>query len=249
MDVDYKEKTEIEIWRHRKLEASARLFVENLLGQARDASLFWEKLQEYDQKFDQAATILELGAGQGWASCILKKLWPGKMVVSSDLAPGAAGVAARWERVYDVELDGKLWCRSYALSFPENSFDLVFCFQAAHHFGRHDRTLIKLHRITADRGSVLYLHGPGSRSWLASLARRRMTSMRPDVPEDVLIYPRIAALASEAGFRARINLVPTITNKDFIATVYFRVLQGCSMLRRVLPCIVDVVLEKGSNPT
>jgi len=243
-DVAERERREIEVWRTPGLEVSASNWIENFLDQAGDAKVFWEKLGEYRNYFEGSGRIVEVGAGQGWAVCILKKLWPEKKIHATDIAPGALSASRLWEHTFRVKLDGACACRSYDMPFGNESVDLVFCFQAAHHFGRARETLVELRRILRKGGTALYLHEPSSRRWFRSLARRRLTDKRPDVPEDVLIYPKIAHLAAEVGFKTKVNFVPTTTNKDFVGTVYFHLLKKGLLPRTILPCIVDVVLTK-----
>lgn len=243
-DVEGLEKIEIEFWRNPRIESSAANSIENLLNQVGDARLFWEKLAEYWHYFERAQTIVELGAGQGWASCILKKLWPEKTIHATDISPGALSVTPVWQRIFRVRLDGAYACRSYCIPFRSESIDLVFCFQAAHHFRRQEKTLVELKRILRGRGTALYLHEPGSRRWCHSVARRRLVDRRPNFPEDVLLYPHIASLAAKMGFETRVNFVPTTTNKDVLATVYFYLLRKGWLPKTILPCIIDVVLTK-----
>lgn len=243
-EVAERERIEIELWRTPGYDCSASNWIENFVDQAGDAEVFWEKLGEYRDHFESSGRIVEVGAGQCWASCILKKLWPEKMIYATDIAPGALSASRLWQHIFCVELDGACSCRSYFLPFGSETIDLVFCFQAAHHFGYALEALAEMHRILRNGGTALYLHEPSSRRWSRSMAQRRLTVKRPNVPEDVLIYPEIVQMAAQVGFETNVNFVPTTTNKDFAGTIYFHLLKKGLLPRTILPCIVDVVLTK-----
>ena len=50
--------------------------LENLVNKFCEARIVLEKLGYQREDFAQAKSILEIGAGQGWASCIVKKIFP-----------------------------------------------------------------------------------------------------------------------------------------------------------------------------
>lgn len=91
--------------------------------------MFVEKLKMFNSHFAGARDILELGGDQGWASCIVKRSYPGARLTLTDISEDARA------------------CRSYETPFPDASFDLIFAFSAAHHFVRHRRTLQEIRRL------------------------------------------------------------------------------------------------------
>lgn len=102
-----------------------------------------------------------------------------------------------------------------------------------------------MHLILRPGGTLIYLHEPGTPEWAHTFARNHMNRNRPsDVPEDALVYPRLARLAAGAGFRAETNFVPTITHKQPLETIYHGILSKSKLLQRLLPCIVDLVYTK-----
>ena len=153
MELSTKEQLEIDAWKNSPTEAPGVDSVENLVNKMTDAPVFMEAFERHRARFEAATRILELGAGQGWASCLVKKrLGSGKHVVASDISPFAVESVGIWERVFNVKLDASLHCRSYEIPVDAGSFDLVFTFQAAHHFVAHRRTLRELHRVLAPGG-------------------------------------------------------------------------------------------------
>ena len=66
----------------------------------------------------------------------------------------------------------------------------------------------------------------------------------PNVPEDVLVRSRLAKLAKEHNLSIRFKLSPTLTNRVGLATVYFFLLGKLPFLAKLLPCSVDILVEK-----
>ena len=192
VDLATKEQMEIDAWRDAPTESPESDSVENLVNKLSDAQVFLEGLGRHRDLFLGASSILELGAGQGWASCIVKKMMgDGKRVVATDISPHAVASVWKWERVFSVKLDGALDCRSYEVPVPDSSVDLVFTFQAAHHFVAHKRTLREMHRILTGGGTCLYLHEPTCNQMFRATAHRRVNTKGMPVPEDVLVYSRL----------------------------------------------------------
>ncbi|MCW5944102.1 MAG: class I SAM-dependent methyltransferase [Fimbriimonadaceae bacterium] len=239
-----KEQIEILFWRdsaHERPEADS---LENLVNKLSEARVFLEKLSAFGDRFAGAQTILELGGGQGWASAMLKKRYPDKTLIASDISEFAIASVGKWERVFESKVDRTFACRAYEIPMEDASVDLVFCFAAAHHFVRHRSTMKELARVLRPGGAALYLHEPVCPPSMHKWAHRRVNRKRPEVPEDVLIYPEIVRLASEAGLRATVRFAPTTTNRGAIETVYYLAQQKLPFLRRLLPSSADFVIEK-----
>lgn len=73
MDIDEKEQKEIYFWKNSPLENPESESIENLVNKFSEAKVLLEKLTTYKEYFNKSQSILELGSGQGWASCIVKK--------------------------------------------------------------------------------------------------------------------------------------------------------------------------------
>ena len=137
MDLEQRQKIEDEYWKNSPTECPQSDAVDHIIYQMIAARAFFEVFLRYQEVFSRAKTILELGAGQAWASCIVKRKFPLAHVTATDLSGHAVSSAHKWEHVFRTRLDAKRACRSYELAEGDESVDLVFCFQAAHHFAAH----------------------------------------------------------------------------------------------------------------
>ena len=74
-----KEKIEIDFWKNDLHEKPSSTSIYNILNKCTQGIIFLEaleKLEENNFSFGNVSKALELGAGQGWASCILKTKYP-----------------------------------------------------------------------------------------------------------------------------------------------------------------------------
>lgn len=242
------EKKEIKFWQESPYESPANFSVSSLIYKLSEARVFLHKLEKNGHLFANASSILEIGAGQGWAAALIKHLYPKSRVSASDISPEAMSLTKYWENFFCVQLDQKMACKSYEIPLPDNSVDLVYCFQSAHHFIEQSKTLAEARRVLKSGGHLVYLHEPSCRRYLYSLAYRRVNKKRPAVPEDVLVYTDIVQLARTVGFtKIDLHFDPTLLNRGPIETVYYYFLQKIPGLRRFLPCTVDYFFEK-TNP-
>lgn len=216
---------------------------------AGEARWLRDKLEHYKAEFSRAATILELGAGQGWASCIVKRLFPESKVIASDISPWAIASAPAWERLFEVSLDATFACRSADIPLEAGSVDLVFCFQSAHHFVEHEATLAEVHRVLSPFGMAVYLHEPSCPRWLYRVATYRANRLRPAVPEDVIVSSELVELGRRAGFESSVRFDPTPVNREPVETVYFLALSKLTSLSRFVPCTADYVFRKPGEPS
>jgi SAM-dependent methyltransferase len=239
-----KERQEIEFWRDDPLESPGAASVENLINKLGEARNFLRKLERFRDIFTSSPRILELGGGQGWASCLVKSKFPAALVTASDISPYAIVSARLWEELFKVRLDGTFACRSYEIPLDDASVDLVFCFAAAHHFRAHRRTLGEIRRVLAPGGSCLYLYEPSCTPWLHQAAQWRVNRKRPAVPEDVLVYERIRWLANSAGLGVRLEFDTSPLNRGVLEQNYYLALTRLPFLTRILPCTVDYIFTK-----
>ena len=235
---------QIAFWEHSPDESPDADSLEVLARKFNESRVFLEKLECFRDLFSSATDILELGAGQCWASCMVKQQLPGARVVATDLAPAAVASAHKWERILGLKLDQIEVCKSYATPFPDNSFDLIFAFSAAHHFGNHEATLKELRRLLRPGASALYFHEPSSPRVLYPFAYRRVNAHGCDYHEDVLIPAEMTEIARRCDLWATIRFAPTVTARRPLETVYYLVLSRARFLQRLFPCTVDVALAK-----
>jgi ubiquinone/menaquinone biosynthesis C-methylase UbiE len=153
---------EIDYWRQSEHESPDSDSVYNLVNKMSDIPVFMEVLQRYQPVHFKSEPIhlLELGGGQGWSACLVKRLLPEARVTLTDISPFAIQSAHKWETVFQVRLDAAYACSSFAINEPDDSVDVVYCFAAAHHFRAHRQTLKELHRICVRAASALYLYEP-----------------------------------------------------------------------------------------
>lgn len=160
MELEDRRDIEITFWRDNLAERPGVDDIENQLDKSADAMIFRESLRPFELIINRSKIALELGAGQGWASCVLKRLFPHLNVTATDISEYAVESKGRWERIYGTQLDGSFACTSDHLPFENESVDLFFCFAAAHHFVTHEETLKELARVLRPGGTILYLYEP-----------------------------------------------------------------------------------------
>lgn len=243
-DLAEKEKIEVDYWLNSPTEKPGADTVENLLNKLTDAPVFLERMKPFQPVFGSAATILELGAGQGWASCLVKKLYPHARVIASDISPYAIASVSAWEHVFRVKVDESFHCKSYEIPLPDSSVDVIFCFAAAHHFVAHRRTLREISRVLRPGGKCFYFHEPSCNRLMYRAAHYRVNRIRPDVPEDVLIYKRILELAGEAGLRGVVHADTSVLKRGPKELLYYWVLRAVPPLQVLLPCTRDFEFTK-----
>jgi SAM-dependent methyltransferase len=235
---------EVEYWRTSPTENPDADTVDNILHKCAEARLFLREMRMYNELFARASVVLELGAGQAWASALVKREFPHLVSYASDISPYAIQSVDKWEHVFCSKVDRVFACPSNEIPLDDESVDLVFCFQAAHHFRAHRTTLIEIKRVLNSKGVGLYLQEPCCPRFWYPLAHWRVNRKRPDVPEDVIIHRRLAEIAEEIGFSASFNLLPHTMNKAPFETLYYSFLGTVKPLRYLLPCAADFIFRK-----
>lgn len=237
---------EIDYWRESEHEAPESDSIHNLINKMSDVPVFMEVLQRYAPRFSRPGPlrVLELGGGQGWGACLIKRLYPSAHVTLTDISPYAVQSAHKWEKVFQTKLDAAYACYSYDTKEPEQSIDVVYCFAAAHHFRVHRRTLKELHRILRPGGTALYLYEPTCPQFLHGIAHRRVNRIRPEVEEDVLVWRNLLSIAREAGLDAEVDFHPSTLRRRPVASVYYAVLSMFPLLCRLFPCSANFVFTR-----
>jgi SAM-dependent methyltransferase len=235
---------EVEFWRTSPTEGPDSNAVENILHKCAEARIFLRELRIHSDFFARASITLELGAGQAWASALVKREFPHLVTYASDISPYAVRSVTKWEQVFGSKVDRVFACPSNEIPLENESVDLVFCFQAAHHFRSHRTTLIEIRRVLKPGGFCLYLQEPCCPRFWYRLAYWRVNRKRPEVPEDVIVHRKLAAMAVEVGFSASYSLTPHTMNKGLIETIYYACLCGLKPLRYLLPCGADFIFLK-----
>jgi SAM-dependent methyltransferase len=247
LSIEDKQRIEIEYWRDSEHESPESDSILNILNKMSDASVLIECLGRHQRDLARGGRVLELGAGQGWASCVYKRLYPSAQVIATDLSPYAVQSVQKWERLFEVSVDHAYACKSYATQEADASVDRIFCFAAAHHFLEHRKTLVEINRILKPGGAAYYFHEPTTPRFWYRLVFRHVNSNRPEVPEDVLITSRLKELAQKAGLDLTVDYHPSLTKRGPLETVYFYVQARLPFLQRFLPSTANLVFRKAST--
>jgi SAM-dependent methyltransferase len=246
-ELDTRISRELAFWRDSPHERPGAFDVRLLVHKMSEGLVLLEGIDRHRDRFEQAGAVLELGGGQGWGACLVKSLFDGA-VVGSDISAEAIASVPAWEHVTKVTLDRTVACPSFDVPLSDGSFDLVFTFQAAHHFGAHRRTLAEAWRLLKPGGAVLYLQEPTAPDWIYSRAIARANRKRAgyghDVVEDVLIPNRLLDVGRSLGFAATVRYAPTVTLRGRREFLYYLALGKARRLQRWLPCTADFVFEK-----
>ena len=219
-------------------------WLENLSNKLSELRWLLPKFYLYDRTFREARSILELGGGEGWASCVVKRRYPESNVSATDISESAISGIVRWERIFESRVDSRFSCKSYEVPLPDSSVDLIFTFQAAHHFCLQIETLKEVARILKPHGTCIYLHEPSCRRYIHPLAKWRVNKKRPECPEDVLCFEDLREAASKSGLQLQVNYSPSTVNRGVFEGVYYKVLSVAPVLCQWLPCTADFVFSK-----
>lgn len=239
---------EIDYWRTSEHEAPEAESIHNVINKMSDIPVFMDVLERYQSLLAtrRSLRVLELGGGQGWSSCLLKRLHPSAHVTLTDISPYAVQSAHKWERIFQTKLDAAYACYSYDILEPSSSLDLVYCFAAAHHFRAHRRTLKELHRVLRKGGRALYLYEPTCPRILHGIAYRRVNRIRPEVEEDVLVWRHLMRIAKEVGLHARVDFHPSTSRRRPAPAIYYAGLSMLPFLSGLLPCTANFIFTKPS---
>ena len=239
-----REQTEIDYWKKSESENPDKFTIDNLINKMTEAEIFRLKVNKYRYLFDPSSTILELGAGQGWAACLLKSLFPAKTIYASDISKHAIISLKYWEDIFKTKIDKSFSCKSCAIPLKDASVDLIYCFQSAHHFTKLKDTIREIRRALKDGGVCLFLNEPSCRKYLYKFAHKRANKNRPEVPEDVLLYKDIENTAKKEGFNIEICFDPILLRRRPLELVYYYILSKIRPLQHLLPCSADYIFRK-----
>jgi len=201
---------ELRFWKGDPRYNRASSFWENLKVKGGELRMFEELVPLLDVR--PGERILELGAGQAWASQMLKRTNPACEIHASELSPEALLGAEKWERLFEAPLDGYWACQADHTPFEDEQFDLVFAFAAFHHFvigGRGRQALAEALRITKRGGRLVLLSEPTAPPWFREWSRRKMNRLRCqlefDVDEDCLVLSDLERWAHDLHATMRVR--------------------------------------------
>lgn len=238
--VEEMQRIELALWD----ELRSQDWLGNLSNKLSELRWLMPKFSSYNRQFRDASAVLELGGGEGWASCVVKRLYPEIHVTASDISDSAISGIDKWERIFESTVDARFACKSYSVPLPDNSVDLIFSFQAAHHFHLHTETLREVARILKPGGVCMYLHEPSCRKYIYPLAKWRVNKKRPECPEDLLVFEDLGKAAANLGFRLEVIYSTTTVNRGVVEGVYYKMLSMFPVFCRLLPCTADFIFTK-----
>jgi len=244
MDISARQSIEIDFWKNSKDEAPEVDSPLVLIQKMTEAQVLYDCLRKYQPLFEASQSVLELGAGQGWASCLVKRLHPHLKVTTTDISEWAVASLPKWERIFQVKVDDSRACRSYAIPAADDSLDLVFAFAAAHHFAAHRKTLAEIRRVLKPGGKCLYLYEPVCPRFFYKAAVWRVNRKRPEVPEDVIVTDKLLAIAGETGFSPDFDYYPSTAARRPFEMLYYAAQAKLPLLSRMLPSTANFVFTK-----
>ena len=245
--INEKREIEVNFWKNDPHERPESNSVENILNKGRQGIVFLNALDclhSAKSYFLNASDVFEIGGGQGWSSCILKRKFPHLNVTSSDISEFAVKSQFKWEEVFGVKIDQSSVCTSDNLPTGDCSLDIVYAFAAAHHFVVHKETLIECKRVLRPGGSLIYLYEPVTPRVFYSLAKWRVNRKRPDVPEDLLVPAVLSSYATQLGYNYKIMYFPDLDSRGLVESLYYFVLSKLKFLNRLLPSTAIIVFTK-----
>lgn len=242
--LEEKQNIEIEFWRNAEHEAPGTNSLYNMVDKISDARILLDCLDRHQAILNYHGKILELGSGQGWASCLYKRLFPEVHITATDISKFAIMSLPKWERLFETRVDNSYACTSYNCREADNSIDQIFCFAAAHHFLAHRKTLQEIARVLKPNGRAFYFYEPATPPYLYRPALWKVNKKRPHVPEDVLISAKLSKIAKEVGLDISIDYYPSLLKRDKFEMAYFFLLDCVPYLQKIFPCTVNYIFTK-----
>jgi len=194
--------------------------------------------------------VLEMGACHGWASVLVKQLFPNCTVVAADLLVDALGHATKWESLFETKLDERWACHCRNLPFADAQFDRIFTFASFHHFGvgnDFSRTLGEMLRVLKPGGRIVLLYEPSCPAFLYRRAYRAVNRRREEegVDEDLVVPSRLARTIRGLGATCRVKYFPEPRFRDSpVSTMYYFVLSRLRWLCPLAMCTVNVEIVR-----
>jgi ubiquinone/menaquinone biosynthesis C-methylase UbiE len=196
------------------------------------------------------ARVLEMGAGQGWASVLVKRAYPQSYVVASDLVPSALGFSTNYEAQLGVYLDEKWAFNCRDMPFDDGQFDRIFTMAAFHHFGEHNdfgKAVAEMLRVLKPDGRIQLFYEPSTPRYLYRLLLMRANRRQAidNVDEDVLVPSIVKSYQEKYACNISFAHYPYAFHRDnMTSTLYYYGLSKVPFLAKLLPCTVNVTITK-----
>lgn len=245
MDLARKEAIEVNYWKDSSFESPEEFTNRNRHSKRKECEHLHYKIKKHKNLILGKKNVLEIGAGQGWASCFLKRYYLKKSKFTvTDISEYAIQSVKYWEQDFDVKIDNRFAAKSYAISAPDNSFDLIFCYAAAHHFVEHKKTLKELKRLITSDGVIIFFYEPTCSRLFYPLHYWLVNRQDDITPEDVLIPSKIKKIADGLDLKYSNHYDPQQSIvRSKLKDSYYRTLSIFKILNKWLPTSSDLIFE------
>lgn len=243
--LEKKEQIEIEFWEKSQFESPKHFSPQNLNNKLQECVNLDYKINKYLPYVSGKKNVLEVGSGQGWASCYMKhKFLPDANFTVTDISKFAVESVRYWEEHFDVKMTKTYASKSYSIGEQDESFDLIFCYSAAHHFVLIEETLTELKRLLTKDGHIIFFYEPTCSLLLYPLFYRYVNSMPHSTPEDVLIPSKIKRMCKTIGLQYENNYdTKVVIDRNKRTTQYFNLLNSFPFLQHLVPSSSDLVFQ------
>ena len=236
---------EILFWKFSEEEKPGANSLRMSLEKISMGKILLDSLDISNINFTSKKRVLEIGAGQGWASCILKKNYPNLHITTTDISSFALESVTDWEKLFDVKVDHKYSCLSEKTKESDNSTDVIFTFASAHHFITHKETIKELSRILKKGGTAVYIFEPVTQKFWYPLAFWRVNRKRPEIREDLLVPSNLKKMAIQEKLDFKIIYTPFFHSRiGFIETFYYLMMSLFPFLQFIFPSTAMILFEK-----
>ena len=246
MNLQEKENIEINYWKDSAYESPDMFTVGNYLNKMQECKNLEYRINKYKKHILGKRSVLEIGAGQGWASCFMKKYYlaDAKFTVT-DISPYAIKSIVEWEKEFGISIDRSFASKSYEIDAGDKSFDLIFCYASAHHFVLFEKTLEELRRVLSDDGCIFFFYEPTCSALFYPLHYWYVNKAPHVTPEDVIVPSKIRDICLKLNMNYMNHYEPRqIIIRSIPLAIYFSILKLFPFLNKILPSSSDLYFEK-----
>lgn len=147
---------------------------------------------------DLGESMLEIGGGSGWASCLIKSRHPQMRIVLTDICEQTLAQVRSWISHFGAGPDEVLAVDAKNLSFTDSSFNSVLVFAGLHHMKQREPVLRQVHRVLRPGGTFFVLYEPSYPLFWLEKKNGRYAACKE---EDGYLSPqRYVQILKRAGF-------------------------------------------------